>query len=74
MLSNEFDLNALMSVLTEQALDITHSDLACLSFYTDSDGHAKNLSILYTEQGPMFLAPEKIPLRFPMNRLQRLLF
>lgn len=46
MLSNEFDLNALMSVLTEQTLDITHSDLACLYFYPDAESSG-DLRLMY---------------------------
>ncbi len=46
LLTREFNLNTLMSILAEQALDITHSDLACLYFYTDS-GKPSDLRIMY---------------------------
>ena len=52
LLSNEFNLNNLMSILAEQALDITRSDLACLYFYTDAGqageaGKKSDLRLMY---------------------------
>ena len=46
LLSQEFNLNTLMSILAEQALDITHSDLACLYFYTEFD-ESPDLRLMY---------------------------
>ena len=47
LLSGEFELKPMISVLVEQALDITHSDLAALYLYTEPQLHSSGLKMIY---------------------------
>ena len=47
LLSGEFELKPLISVLVEQSLDITHSDIASLYFYSDSENSRSDLRMVY---------------------------
>ena len=46
-LSHAFDIDALISVLVEQAIDVTHSDLACLYLHAEPDEPASPLRLVY---------------------------
>ena len=47
LLSRDFDLRTLMSVLVEQSLDVTKSDLSCLFMLKDLDDAASDLRLVY---------------------------
>ncbi|MFW6138352.1 MAG: adenylate/guanylate cyclase domain-containing protein [Spirochaetota bacterium] len=47
LLAGEFDHKYQMRVLVEQALDITHSDLACFYAYGDKSNTRENLKLVY---------------------------
>ena len=47
LLSGEFELKPLISVLVEQSLDVTHSDLAALYLHTDPELSTSELKMTY---------------------------
>jgi len=47
LLSNEYELKPLISVLVEQSLDITHSDVAALYLFTEPEKPVSDLKMVY---------------------------
>ena len=47
LLSGEFELKPLISVLVEQSLDVTHSDIAALYLYMDHEAISSDLKMIY---------------------------
>lgn len=47
LLSGEFELKPLISVLVEQSLDITHSDVAALYLYKNDEAQRSDLKMMY---------------------------
>ena len=58
LLSRDLNFKAIASVLVEQAIDITESDLACLYLFSDPDKKASDLLLTYRRGN--FRVPEKM--------------
>lgn len=58
LLSGEYELKPLISVLVEQSLDITHSDVAALYLLKDIEASSSDLKLMYKRGN--FIIPEEI--------------